>query len=79
MNDAGMRNPAFGVPRKTRPVHPVSLTTAPKHPQPEMDHLSAKRSKPIVIARDRVIVEVAANHPLQPAPNVGRMAVQVSQ
>jgi|SRR6476619_95038 hypothetical protein len=40
----GMRHPAFDVLRKARPGHPVPLTQAPKHAQPEMDFLSANEA-----------------------------------
>ena len=66
MEHARLRNPPFRQSLNSGPVGPVLLAATAESPPPEPSHPLAKYSQTVGVSRNRVIVEVALHHRLEP-------------
>src|ERR1017187_466998 len=75
MQDLDFRYEASKDLLKPFPRPAGSLTPPAKLPPPHAQHFVPKRLHSSLVVRDRMVLVIAANHPLEPLPNVLHLLV----
>src|SRR5579871_1960588 len=76
MQDLDFRNQMSESLLKTPPRPAASLTPPAKLPPPHVQHFVSKRLQSLLVARYRVVLEISANHCLEPLRRALRLLVQ---
>src|SRR5450432_4398696 len=61
---------------KSLPAPAASLTPPAKLPPPHVQHFVPKRLQSLLVTRHRMVLEISANHRLEPLPRSLRLLVQ---
>src|ERR1035437_3963300 len=76
MQDLDFRNQMSESLLKTPPTPAASLTPPAKLPPPHMQHFVPKRLHSLLVTRHRMVLEISANHRLEPLRSALRLLVQ---